>query len=380
MKEIESRASLQKTKWDEVIDIFNNRFFVPFEAKIENKVSSILGQSVPNIVFEFKDLNTGQTVIKQHSEVTKDEILSQGEKRAMYLLNVIFNIEAYRNSGFEVLFIIDDIADSFDYRNKYAIIQYLRDISLEPNFNQIILTHNFDFFRTVQGRILTTHKWKKSFKADKNGDLVKIQPFGNNEHRSPFDVWKKTLDQPSYLLAAIPFVRNLVEFKESSKSADFLLLTSLLHSKTDTNSITISNIKSIFEKVIDSSKLDNYQQNKVIYDLLFEEIAGILADSTDGINLDKKVILSIGIRIRAEEFIWSKITDRADITSDQTAELVERYRREFGNTSIETQKTLDKVNLITPENIHLNSFMFEPILDLSMDHLKQLFLEVTKLS
>lgn len=47
------------------------------------------------------------------------------------------------------MFVIDDIADSFDYKNKHAIIQYLQDISEEPRFHQIILAHNFDFFRTI---------------------------------------------------------------------------------------------------------------------------------------------------------------------------------------------------------------------------------------
>jgi len=34
---------------------------------------------------------------------------------------------------------------------------------------------------------------------------------------------------------------------------------------------------------------------------------------------------------------------------------------------------------MTPENIHLNSFMYEPILDLSAQHLKKLYNKVCKL-
>ena len=47
------------------------------------------------------------------------------------------------------IFVVDDIADSFDYKNKYAIVEYLTDILTEPFFLQIILTHNYDFYRTV---------------------------------------------------------------------------------------------------------------------------------------------------------------------------------------------------------------------------------------
>lgn len=53
----------------------------------------------------------------------------------------------------KTLFIVDDIADSFDYKNKYAIIEYLKDIGDNEIFHQIILTHNFDFHRTVSSRL-----------------------------------------------------------------------------------------------------------------------------------------------------------------------------------------------------------------------------------
>jgi len=34
---------------------------------------------------------------------------------------------------------------------------------------------------------------------------------------------------------------------------------------------------------------------------------------------------------------------------------------------------------MTPENIHLNSFMYEPILDMSNEYLKQLYSDVSRL-
>ncbi len=35
---------------------------------------------------------------------------------------------------------------------------------------------------------------------------------------------------------------------------------------------------------------------------------------------------------------------------------------------------------MTPENIHLNSFMYEPIIDMSDAHLRKLYEDVLKLS
>ena len=40
---------------------------------------------------------------------------------------------------------------------------------------------------------------------------------------------------------------------------------------------------------------------------------------------------------------------------------------------VETALLIKEVNLITPENIHLNSFMFEPLIDMSVWRLKKLY-------
>ena len=41
---------------------------------------------------------------------------------------------------------------------------------------------------------------------------------------------------------------------------------------------------------------------------------------------------------------------------------------------------LDKVNLMTPENIHMNAFMYEPLIDISLHHLKELYNNVCLLN
>ncbi len=59
----------------------------------------------------------------------------------------------------------------------------------------------------------------------------------------------------------------------------------------------------------------------------------------------------------------------------QTGKLFGKFKKTHP-TKEEEIAILDKVNLMTAENIHLNSFMFEPILDLSSSHLKKLYVEV----
>ena len=46
----------------------------------------------------------------------------------------------------------------------------------------------------------------------------------------------------------------------------------------------------------------------------------------------------------------------------------------------EQSRVVDEINIMTPESIHLNSFMYEPIIDMSDWALKRLFVEALKLN
>lgn len=63
----------------------------------------------------------------------------------------------------------------------------------------------------------------------------------------------------------------------------------------------------------------------------------------------------------------------------QTFELLNRFSSSlsFGNDEI---MVLSQVNLMTPENIHLNSFMYKPILDMLARHLYDLYEKIKVLS
>ena len=68
----------------------------------------------------------------------------------------------------------------------------------------------------------------------------------------------------------------------------------------------------------------------------------------------------------------------AGIASNQTARLLKKYH-ELYPAEREALGVLHRVALMTPENIHLNSFMYEPILDMSDSHLRTLYREVKSL-
>ena len=68
----------------------------------------------------------------------------------------------------------------------------------------------------------------------------------------------------------------------------------------------------------------------------------------------------------------------AGITSHQTEVLLRRFKGQFA-AEMKAIEVLDRVQLMTPENIHLNSFMYEPIVDMSGDLLRTLYRDVLAL-
>jgi len=120
--------------------------------------------------------------------------------------------------------------------------------------------------------------------------------------------------------------------------------------------------------------------NKLMIDIIQKEADECL-EACDGINFENKIVLSIAIRIAAEQFMVRKINDDtfvASIDSNQTPRLLAKFKELFG-VDVSTIKTIQRVLLMTPENIHLNSFMYEPILDMSDEHLRKLYKDVLDL-
>lgn len=372
-KEIEKVAAAQRTRWEAVIEIFNSRFFVPFKLVAKNRVSVILGgESMLSLGFVFEEGD-------EKAEIEKGsllEVLSYGEKKALYILNIIFEIEARKKADQETVFIIDDIADSFDYKNKYAIIQYLKDIAEESNFNQIILTHNFDFFRTINSRFIRYDHCLMALKSSTDISLTQaigIQNVFVNDWKTNF------FTDPKKRIASIPFIRNIIEYTAGDQNSDFIRLTSLLHWKGDSAGITQSDLDAIYNTVFGGDGVWADGDSAVI-DAIHEQAAECV-NAGDGINFENKIVLSIAVRLAAERFMDGEINDPAfvaGIDAKQTAALFKRFR-DLHPDNVNAIKTLQCVMLMTPENIHLNSFMYEPILDMSDEHLRKLYGEVLAL-
>jgi ABC-type lipoprotein export system ATPase subunit len=373
-KEIEKilkQAQEEKTEWEKVLDIFNKRFSVPFKLSIGNQVQVMLGNDIPKVSFDFYD--TIDT--KKVEENNLLAVLSTGEKRALYLLNIIFEVEARKSEGIETLFIIDDIADSFDYKNKYAIIEYLKEISGSNIFRQIILTHNYDFFRTVSGRLDMARDNKLTAERIRNEVILYETKYQNN----PFEHWKENLNDDAMLVALIPFVRNIAEYTGNKQI--FSALTSCLHYKNDTANLKIEDLEKHFKSILSDIKDIPNKQRKVL-DVIYNAADIINSNAKDKMDLESKIVLAIAIRMKAEEYLVQQINDANfcnNIKKNQFRSLHDKYKELFQNNYNEI-KLFEKVNLMTPENIHLNSFMYEPILDMSNNNLIELYNDILQLA
>ena len=378
-RDIAEEARTQQTQWQDVIDMFNDRFFVPFRLSAENRIAVMLGEEpVLQLAFKFKDEESGGETPVQKNILM--QTLSMGEKKALYILNILFEIEVRRKSNQETLFIFDDIAGSFDYRNKYAIVQYLMEIEKGPHFKLILLTHNFDFFRTVNSRFVGYPQCLMATKT--HAGLFIRQAKGI---RNPFvHDWKKNFfSDHKKRIASIPFLRNLIEYTKGADNGNFSTLTSLLHWKPDSIDISQEQLDSIYNQMFGEEGISENSQESVVS--VIRETAQMCMNGgkdDEGVNLETKIVLSIAIRLVAEQYMVMEINHEeflSGIKSNQTQQLLDRFKDDFGDR-INVIEILQRVALMTPENIHLNSFMYEPILDMSDEHLKKLYGDVLNLA
>ncbi|PUD55999.1 hypothetical protein C2R56_06975 [Helicobacter pylori] len=375
IEEIIEQANKDQKEWESVIKIFNQRFLVPFKVELQNQKDILLNKDAAQFGFIFSDDN--QDVNVQKEDLQKH--LSGGEKRALYILQILFEIEARKRSDKPQLLVFDDISDSFDYRNKHAIIEYLNDLQECGQFKLLVMTHNFDFYRTLASRLGIPREQIKMIRKNDAREII----FENGGYLKDFVKHIKDSQEDKDFFALIPFVRNLIEYTrlQASKDNDYIKLTSCLHMKKDTKDIQIQDISKIFDSVFGAErKKRNIEKNgsklylQAIYDIA-EEICK--NENCNHIELQNKIIFSIAIRLKAEEWMLNKLNQKFEPTKNQTRGLYNATKEELSD---DEKRIIQKVLMITPENIHINSFMFEPILDISLDHLYTCFEEVKKLN
>ncbi len=114
--------------------------------------------------------------------------------------------------------------------------------------------------------------------------------------------------------------------------------------------------------------------------VLNEEVKKCI-EAAEGVNFENKIVLSIAIRLETEKFMIAKITEVEPTFKPDgyTTRILSKKFKENCPDKLEPLEIIKRVLLMTPENIHLNAFMYEPIMDMSDEHLKLLYKDVCQI-
>ena len=255
------------------------------------------------------------------------------------------------------------------------IIEYIKDMNDAGIFKTIVMTHNFDFYRTLSSRLgLGNSVFMTNVSNDGTIELKRGQ------YRK--DLFSYLIDgnhDNKQLISIIPFARNLIEYMEG-QSMDYIKLTSCMHVKQgQTDVLTINDIINLIKGKFPQrcQTLNPVNQNKNIKDFIYNVAESIVAEpNLDPIKIENKICLSIACRLKVEDYMISRMAHDANlvqqmnsITSNQASKLFELYKGQESNHV----DLIEEVNMMTPEGIHLNSFMYEPLIDMSAEHLVSLY-------
>lgn len=371
-KELIVSASKDSEKWKAVVDLYNTRFKVPFVLTIGNKADVTLNDQKPSIDFHYKDGPSEKTI---GDDLIK-KVLSTGEYRALDTLYTLFDLEGLKevaasNQTSHYLVVADDIVDSFDYKNKYAIIEYLNDISKEKNINLLMLTHNFDFYRTTMTRLGIPRENCFAAERNKNGEVsVRKSKYRKDIFKSIF-VNNLQATKPNNLLGSIPFYRNICDYL--GKEDELNKLTCLLHIKKtpiETETTSFGDICRLLFTV-SHIEIEPNNQEECYLTVLYNQANSISSCDNDDLAIEEKEVLAIAVRLQAEQFMIRRLSQnniRYEEAKGQQFKDLSKKCKEY--CSDDEKKVIEEINIITPDSIHLNSFMFEPLIDVSGWELK----------
>ena len=291
---------------------------------------------------------------------------------------------------------MDDISDSFDYNHKYAVLEYIKEILEYRNksgekklFNLVLLTHNYDFYRNAF-RVLDIDI-KNTLIARKTYNRVEVKPIEgkafvtnifspNKEKLIACKGTKKSTKRKELrkiIISSIPMVRTLIEFQtpKYNQEKGYKILTSLLHYNKK-EKIKLKEVVNIFNEYwMKNAEIEIDDEEKLVYEELIDQADGIVLNEKKLIDeINDKFILSMAIRLKAEKYMIEKTDAKG---GKQTRELLNDYKQKYPEDKY--LGLFEKVCMFANEYIHLNSFMYEPLIDMSAMDLYNLYNEIKKI-
>lgn len=154
----------------------------------------------------------------------------------------------------------------------FLFIEYLNDLGKTSGIDLLILTHNFDFYRTLKLRLGVNRTNCFIAQRDEEGTI------SVTEFKYQRDFFKNVVidgirdgnitndDKKKLLISSVPFYRNLCEYSEIDTGATsrYAKLTCFLHLKTtplDTQSTKISDLWNIVNPFLDGVVFSGVDEN-----------------------------------------------------------------------------------------------------------------------
>ncbi len=350
--------------------------FEKFHIDIENKLNAYLGTEIPTFV---KYENKTNMLI----EDPKDYRFSTGEIRAYNFLNFIIETEAMRTKGTQFTIVLDDAAESFDYKNKYGIINYVKSLQDDQNIQLIIMTHNFDFYRSIilafgEGNVECFFAYKDKLNnvrlyESKNGYYTNV---------AKFNMWKTNPDSKKFI-ALIPFARTILQL-QNNHDTNIDVILKYLHYDTSSESLQMNDVINVLINNLNvnlcpSEILASNCYLKILNDLS----SNICSSDIKETNLEEKIVVGLYLRIFLERFLTKRYID----STRSSPTITDEYRRTRDlyiqcepYLSREEKETIETINVVCPPYVHVNSFMYEPLIDVGGDELKKQFLSLSALN
>ena len=337
-----------------------------------------------------------------------DRFIEQSKEIANnFIQNIVFiDDKAYKNDMTNNAFSALDVSNVFAQSGKICAVYAPKSISDVNSYNTILNKAD-----------VVILDWYLDIEKEENQVEDPDADADNDDPRGEF-----TLKLISDLLSQTGMLKLLIVY---TGETDLFEITNSIYQKVDQHSFHKGDcvIQSLNSKILVRAKKQNSEtqfahnpelKDKIVsYESLPTLIVEEFADMTNGllsnfalssisairnntsrmlsvfspkldpaylghkILLENKLVLSIAIRLRAEQLILKLINDidTDEILSNQTRELIDKYKQSDAPNP-EILSIFDKVSLMTPENIHVNAFMYEPLIDMSVMHLIKLYNDI----
>lgn len=365
IRQIFKKSKEHQQVWRSVLEEYNSRFLNNvFEIVIANEEKAVLDIETPQFQKVLKDS-------KVHIDESIKKRLSSGERRAILILNLIFEVELLKSKNEPFLLVLDDIVESFDYKNKYAMLEYLKVASCSDKMQLIILTHNFDFYRSC--RLVLSRNLESKLMAYNSQGIVTLYN-ANQKHYEDFSYfkdWKNDGRITSYL-ALIPFMRNIEELENGSKNnVIYNRLTVFLHYNSQTRYANLKDIKDIFTRFNFKDSADYDSKSYLTH--LYESAKKLVeSSSVKETCLQSKIIVGLFLRVFCDKFMWEKYIEingtdpKLPCDHNESRHLYDLIQKDL---SKDEKLLIMSIFTIAPSLIHVNSFMYEPLVDIGSEKL-----------